>query len=181
MSCIRFNAHLDMCHEPQRPFTDAGLLTDNGKRPQCDGELSLRRQQELHRQGFLDVAIGKNSEDSNLVSVEANQRALLCLSHCQYRCYWEYLAQHGQNVPEHHACSTLVLWLPVVHLPVALANHVWGSLGSCCCKSMWQNIQAYHTITKNPIPHINAELLSVSTQCAFRYSSQINVSGHMLT
>jgi hypothetical protein len=29
---------------------------------------------------------------------------------------------------------------------------------------MWQNIRAYQIITKNPFPHINAELLLVSTQ-----------------
>jgi hypothetical protein len=36
--------------------------------------MPLLCQQELHTQGFLDVAIGKNSEHSNLVSMEAKQR-----------------------------------------------------------------------------------------------------------
>jgi hypothetical protein len=29
------------------------------------------------------------------------------------------------------------------------------------CKPMWQNMWAYRTITKNPCPQINAELLLV--------------------
>jgi hypothetical protein len=31
-----------------------------------------------------------------------------------------------------HACTTFVLWLPVVHVPVALADQVRGNLGSGC-------------------------------------------------
>jgi hypothetical protein len=38
---------------------------------------------------------------------------------------------------------------------------------------MWQNIRAYQTVTNDPRPHINAELLPVSTQYSFSYNSQI--------
>jgi hypothetical protein len=30
------------------------------------------------------------------------------------------------------------------------------------CKPMWQNTRAYRTVTNNPCPHNNAELLPVS-------------------
>jgi hypothetical protein len=38
---------------------------------------------------------------------------------------------------------------------------------------MWQNMRAYQTITNNPCPHINAQLLLVSTQYSFSYNSQM--------
>jgi hypothetical protein len=50
------------------------------RHPQCEGEVPLRCQQELHTQGFLAVPTRKTPEDSNLVSVEAMQWALLYLS-----------------------------------------------------------------------------------------------------
>jgi hypothetical protein len=37
---------------------------------------------------------------------------------------------------------------------------------------MWQNIQAYRTVTDNPCQHINVELLMVSAQDSFGYISQ---------
>jgi hypothetical protein len=40
------------------------------------------------------------------------------------------------------------------------------------CKPMWQNLRAYQTIANNPSPHINAELLLVSTQYSYSYNSQ---------
>jgi hypothetical protein len=87
------------------------------RHPQCD--VSLRCQQELHTQGLLGVPTGKNPEDSNLAGVETMQWALLYLSVGQDRCYWEHLAQRGAP-----------LWLPVVQLPVASADHVRRNLGS---------------------------------------------------
>jgi hypothetical protein len=39
------------------------------------------------------------------------------------------------------------------------------------CKSMWQNMRAYQTVTNNPCPHIDAKLLLVSTQHSFIYNS----------
>jgi hypothetical protein len=42
------------------------------------------------------------------------------------------------------------------------------------CKPMWQNLRAYQPVTNNPCPHINAELLLVSTQYSFSHNSQIN-------
>jgi hypothetical protein len=41
------------------------------------------------------------------------------------------------------------------------------------CKPMWQNMSAYQIITKIPCPHINVELLTVSTQNSFSCRSQI--------
>jgi hypothetical protein len=38
---------------------------------------------------------------------------------------------------------------------------------------MWQNVQAYRTVTNNPCPHIDAELLLVCTQDSFGYNEQI--------
>jgi hypothetical protein len=65
-------------------------------------------------------------------------------------------------VPEHHhAYTTFVLWLPLVHLPVALADHIREISVVVACKPMWQNTRAYQIITDNLCPHINAELLLV--------------------
>jgi hypothetical protein len=43
------------------------------------------------------------------------------------------------------------------------------------CKLMQQYMQAYQTITNKPCPHINAELLPVSTAVTHK----LNVSGHV--
>jgi hypothetical protein len=48
------------------------------------------------------------------------------------------------------------------------------------CTPMWQNTRAYQTITNNPCPQINAELLLVSTQYSLDVTHKLNVSGHML-
>lgn len=48
--------------------------------PQCDSEVPLCCQQELHTQGLLGVPTGKNPENSNQVSMEAMQWACLYLS-----------------------------------------------------------------------------------------------------
>jgi hypothetical protein len=55
--------------------------------PQCDGEVPLRCQQELHAQGVLGVPTGKNPEDSNLAGVVAMQWVLLYVSIGHDRCY----------------------------------------------------------------------------------------------
>jgi hypothetical protein len=57
-----------------------GSCGQSDRHPQCDGEVPLRCQQELHTQGSLGVSTGKNPEDSNLASVEAMQWVLLYLS-----------------------------------------------------------------------------------------------------
>jgi hypothetical protein len=41
------------------------------------------------------------------------------------------------------------------------------------CKPMWQNMRAYQTVTNNPCPHNNAELLLLSTQYSYSNNSQI--------
>jgi hypothetical protein len=41
---------------------------------------------------------------------------------------------------------------------------------------MWQNMWACQTVTSNPCPHINAELLLVSMQYSFNHNSQIKCS-----
>jgi hypothetical protein len=58
------------------------------KHPQCDGEVLLGCQQELHTQGFLGVLTGKNPEDSIVPSVEAMQ--WIHLGH--ERCYISHSA-----------------------------------------------------------------------------------------
>jgi hypothetical protein len=40
------------------------------------------------------------------------------------------------------------------------------------CKSMWQNMRAYQTITNNPCPYIIVELLLVFIQHSFSHKSQ---------
>jgi hypothetical protein len=69
MSSVRFGARLDTSHHgpPQR-------------HPQCDGEMSLRCQEEPHTQGCSGVPTGKNPEDSSQASVEVMQWVLLYLS-----------------------------------------------------------------------------------------------------
>jgi hypothetical protein len=49
------------------------------------------------------------------------------------------------------------------------------------CKSMRQDMRAYQTVTNNPCPHIDAELLLLSTWYSCRYIPQINVSGYVDT
>jgi hypothetical protein len=44
----------------------------------------------------------------------------------------------------HHACTTFVLWLPVAHLPVAVAGHVRGNLGNGC---LWPDTRTYSLST----------------------------------
>jgi hypothetical protein len=174
MSSIKFNSRLDTSHHG--PPHNARIVTDR-QAPQCGGEVPLSREQELSTWGILGVPTGKHPEDSSQVSVEATQWVLLYLSTGHDRCYWEHLAQRGYNVPEHHlAFTTFVLWLPVVHLPVVLAEEISVVV---VCMPMWQNLRAYHTITKKVCSHIVAKPLLVSTQSSFSYNSQI-VSGQML-
>jgi hypothetical protein len=52
----------------------------------------------------------------------------------------------------HHA-------LPLLHIPVALTDHVRGISVMVDCKLMWQNVWTYKTITKHTCTHINAEML----------------------
>jgi hypothetical protein len=61
----------------QRCWNSCGY---SDRHPQCDGEVSLRCQQELHTQGFPGVPTGKNPEDSSQVTVEAMQWVLLYMS-----------------------------------------------------------------------------------------------------
>jgi hypothetical protein len=66
-----------------------------------------------------------------------------------------------------HACTIFVLYLPVVHLPIALADHVRGNLGSVVCKPMWQNLRAYQTIV-----NIKITTIEYVTRHPCRYNSQ---------
>jgi hypothetical protein len=81
--------------------------------------------------GYLAVPWAKNPENWSQESVVAMQ----CVSpppppNSYHR---EHLALHGWTVPDHHhACTTFVLWPPVVHLTAAMADHVEGNLGSGC-------------------------------------------------
>jgi hypothetical protein len=52
--------------DPSHPFKDASSVD---RHPQCDGEVPLRCQQELHTQGFRGATTDQNKEDSNLPSV----------------------------------------------------------------------------------------------------------------
>jgi hypothetical protein len=54
--------------------------------------------------------------------------------------------------------------LSVVQLPVALADHVNGYVGSGCLKAIvTKKMPVYHTIINNSSPRINAELPLIST------------------
>jgi hypothetical protein len=81
------------------------------RHPQCDGEVPLRCQQELHTQGFSGVPTGKTLEDSNLVSVEAMQWVLLYLSIGHDTCYWAHSSRstaevcRSTNTHVPHSCS----------------------------------------------------------------------------
>jgi hypothetical protein len=79
---MRVNARLDASHKgPLHLFKDAGVAADSPDRhPKCNGKLPVRCQQELHIQGFFCTPTGKNSEDSNLVSMKAMLWILLYLS-----------------------------------------------------------------------------------------------------
>jgi hypothetical protein len=57
------------------------------RHPQCDGEVPLHCQQELHTQRVSRVPTGKNPDDSNLASMEVMQWVLLYLSIGHDRCY----------------------------------------------------------------------------------------------
>jgi hypothetical protein len=61
-----------------------------------------------------------------------------------------------------------------MHVPHSCSECQWYNFQQFCpimseeisvvvaCKPMWRNVRAYRTITNNPCPHINAELLLVS-------------------
>jgi hypothetical protein len=70
--------------------------------------------------------------------------------------------------------------LPVAHLPVALQIMYEEISEVVACKPMWQNLRAYQTITNNPCPHINAELLLVSIQYSSTINHNLHASGHVL-
>jgi hypothetical protein len=96
MSSMRFYVCFDMSHHgPPHPYKDAGVVADSlDRHPQCDGEVSLRYQPELHTQGVLGVPTGK-TEYSNFKSLEDMQWDLLYLSIGHDGCYREHPAQHG--------------------------------------------------------------------------------------
>jgi hypothetical protein len=84
MSSMRVKARLDTSHHgPSHSCKDSGVVD---RHPQCDGEVPLRCQQVLHAQGYLDVPRGKNSEYSNMASVEFMQW-VLCLAIGHHWCY----------------------------------------------------------------------------------------------
>jgi hypothetical protein len=72
------------------------------------------------------------------------------------------------STEHHHTCTTFVLRLPVVHLPVAFADHMRGNLRSGCLYSDMAKDAGLPVVNK-PCPHINAELLVVSRiDCTMR-------------
>jgi hypothetical protein len=91
-----FSAHFDIfLHGWLHLFKDAGSSYRwSDRHPQCSGEVPLCCQQKLHTQRFLGFPIGKNPEDSKLVSMEAMQWVLY-LSIGDNRRYWKHLAWHG--------------------------------------------------------------------------------------
>jgi hypothetical protein len=88
----------------------------------------LRCQQELH----IGVSTGNNPEDSNLAwSVEAMQ-----LVPSTYPSVMIGVSENiSYSTEHHHACTTFVLCLPVVHLPIALPDRVRGNLDRVCLQA----------------------------------------------
>jgi hypothetical protein len=122
-----FNACLNMSHHgPLHPVKRCQRsCRQSDRHPQCN-EVPLHCQQELHAQGFLGIPTGRNPEDSNLASVEVMQWVLLHISIS----YWEHLAQHRQNVPQHHhTCTTFVLTASGISS---------SSFGRSCKRKSWQ-------------------------------------------
>jgi hypothetical protein len=88
MSSTRFKADLDTSHHgPLHPYKTARSVADSlDRHPQCDGEVSLRCQQELHKQRNLGVPTGTDPKDINLASVGAMQWVLLYFSCLYFTC-----------------------------------------------------------------------------------------------
>jgi hypothetical protein len=86
---MRFNARLDTSHHGlQHPCKGAGVVADSlDRHPQCDGEVPICCQDEMHTQGFLGVPTDNKPEDAILAwSVEIMQWFLLYLSVSHDRC-----------------------------------------------------------------------------------------------
>jgi hypothetical protein len=93
-----------------------------------------------------------------------------------------HLAQHSWNVPEHHsAFTTCMLWLPLVHLPVALADKCekktweWPPVSQCC--KMYASAKHLQTVLAHTLL-LNCCwcLLSIHSARIHR----LNVSWHLL-
>jgi hypothetical protein len=72
MSCMGFNARLDTSHHgPTHPFKDGGVVADSLTR--------IHNAMKLGTQGLSGAPTGKNTEDSNVASVNAMHSVLLHL------------------------------------------------------------------------------------------------------
>jgi hypothetical protein len=72
---MRFGACLNMFNNGMLHTLKNARVVSLDRHPQCDGEVPLCYQKELHTQG-----ISVSPQDSNLVSVEGMQLVLLYLS-----------------------------------------------------------------------------------------------------
>jgi hypothetical protein len=83
------------------------------RHPQCDGEVLLCCQQELHMQVLLGVPTGKNPEDSNLVSVDAIQ---------SFSTYPSVMIGANENILHSMAkmCRSTIM-----HIPHSCSNCQW--------------------------------------------------------
>jgi hypothetical protein len=73
--------------DPLNRFKDAGLVADSlTGNPECNGEVPLRCQQELHTQEFLVVPTGKNLRGFKSGERGGHAVGPLYLSVCYGRC-----------------------------------------------------------------------------------------------
>jgi hypothetical protein len=64
----------------------------------------------------------------------------------------------------------------ITHVPHSCSDCQWlwqAHVKGIVCKLTWQSMGTYQTITNNPCPHTDAELLELSTQSSFSRNSQI--------
>jgi hypothetical protein len=132
ISCMRFYARLDTSHHgPPHQFRDTGAVADSLR----DIHSAMMCIFVVSRSwGLLDVPAGEAIEDSSPANVEATQWVLY-LSVSWYLLLRTSRTAQLRCAGAPSACTTFVLWLPEVHLPVALADHVRGNLGSGCLQA----------------------------------------------
>jgi hypothetical protein len=128
----------------------------------CRGSCGQSDRHPQCTQGLRGVPTGQNPEDSNVAWRPCSG------SSSPYPSAMTGVTESILHSTEHHhARATFVLWLPVVQLPVAVADHV-----SRCGKTCGPTKQP----PKYPSSHINAELLLRSTHYASSYDShRLNV------
>jgi hypothetical protein len=130
MFSMSFNARLDTwtAASVQRCLGSCG---ESDRHPQCDGEVTLRCQQELHTQGLLGDTTSKNPEGTNVVSVETMQWVRLYLS-----------IGHMIRVTENISHSTAeTCRSPLMHvLQLNRSWHILSAITQKCPDTCWYRV-----------------------------------------